>query len=162
MAFALTFTARSTHRPSSISSLTAPSPSCRQRRCKSKTSPALSRNSEIADTQTYCSFTLQMTVKRKLVVAFIFLAGFLVTGISIARLQALHQATETNFTCKALVPAGTLELCSCRASLDTYVDVSILSVAELNISIVRIGRFSFSLLSICSSFLSTTNIRKGC
>lgn len=44
-----------------------------------------------------------MTVKKKLLVAFIFLAGFIVTGISIARLIVFTHATETNFTCRGFV-----------------------------------------------------------
>ncbi|KAK2606579.1 hypothetical protein N8I77_005319 [Diaporthe amygdali] len=60
---------------------------------------------------------LQMTFKKKLVVAFIFLAGFVVTGISIARFVVFKQANQANFTY-------------------SYIGVSILSVAELNIAIV--------------------------
>lgn len=44
-----------------------------------------------------------MTTKKKLLVVFIFLAGFVVTGISIARLVVFTQATEENFTCKSMV-----------------------------------------------------------
>lgn len=43
-----------------------------------------------------------MTLKKKLLVAFIFLAGFIVTGISIARLIVFTQPAESNFTCKPL------------------------------------------------------------
>lgn len=43
-----------------------------------------------------------MTFKKKLLVAFIFLAGFIVTGISIARLIVFTQPAATNFTCKSL------------------------------------------------------------
>lgn len=86
-----------------------------------------------------------MTVKRKLVVVFIFLAGFIVTGISIARFRAFTQATEPNFTCEHLASAGTSELHSRTYAvlfLDTFVGVAILSMAELNISIRHFYFFS--------------------
>lgn len=51
-----------------------------------------------------------MTTKKKLLVVFIFLAGFVVTGISIARLVVFTQATEENFTCKSMVCGYPLEL----------------------------------------------------
>lgn len=41
-----------------------------------------------------------MDLKKRLGVAFIFLAGFVVTGISIARLVTIKRASETNFTCE--------------------------------------------------------------
>ncbi|KAG6358111.1 hypothetical protein INS49_013995 [Diaporthe citri] len=57
-----------------------------------------------------------MTVRKKLVIAFIFLAGFVVTGISIARFTVFFQAMDANFTYG-------------------YVEMAILSVAEINVSI---------------------------
>lgn len=45
---------------------------------------------------------LQMTQKKKLLISFIFLAGFVVTGISIARFVVFEQASEANFTCEYL------------------------------------------------------------
>lgn len=45
-----------------------------------------------------------MTVRKKLVIAFIFLAGFVVTGISIARFTVFFQAKDANFTCKPRAP----------------------------------------------------------
>lgn len=41
-----------------------------------------------------------MTVKKKLVVSFIFLAGFVVTGISIVRYIIFDRASDLNFTCE--------------------------------------------------------------
>ncbi|KAL2278992.1 hypothetical protein FJTKL_13983 [Diaporthe vaccinii] len=59
-----------------------------------------------------------MTVRKKLVIAFIFLAGFVVTGISIARFTVFFQAKDANFTY-------------------SYVEMAILSVAEINVSIEK-------------------------
>lgn len=58
-----------------------------------------------------------MTVKKKLLVAFIFLAGFIVTGISIARLIVFTHATETNFTCRGFVCVDISEVHSNIATL---------------------------------------------
>lgn len=41
-----------------------------------------------------------MTVKKKLIICFIFLAGFFVTGISIARYIFWMRASDLNFTCE--------------------------------------------------------------
>lgn len=41
-----------------------------------------------------------MTVRKKLVIAFIFLAGFVVTGISIGRFTVFFQSKDADFTCK--------------------------------------------------------------
>lgn len=48
-----------------------------------------------------------MTQKRKLLVSFIFFAGFAVTGISIARFVVFNEASEANFTCELLSSAHT-------------------------------------------------------
>lgn len=53
------------------------------------------------------SWTLQMNGKKKLTVSFIFLAGLLVTGISIARYVAFERASVaelSNFTCMSSRP----------------------------------------------------------
>ncbi|KAJ0124256.1 hypothetical protein J7T55_005594 [Diaporthe amygdali] len=52
----------------------------------------------VAIFKAYYSPNLQMTFKKKLVVAFIFLAGFVVTGISIARFVVFKQTDQANFT----------------------------------------------------------------
>lgn len=56
-----------------------------------------------------CSFHLQMNKKKKLVISFIFLAGFAVTGISIARFIVFDRASETNFTCEPLSSTASME-----------------------------------------------------
>lgn len=77
-----------------------------------------------------------MTVKKKLIVCFIFLAGFLVTGISIARYLFYVRASDLNFTCKLYPNALEILRTNFLPIIDEYVDVGVLSLAEVNVAMV--------------------------
>jgi hypothetical protein len=80
-----------------------------------------------------------MNTQKKLIVTFAFLAGFVVTAISITRLVVFERAAESNFTCKpselTLLEFQATDICP---RPDTYVGVSMLSIAEMNISMVSL------------------------
>lgn len=79
-----------------------------------------------------------MNYKKKLTVSFIFMAGFLVTGISIARYVLFEKASEANFTCKLPLYNSRCYLVTIFVPiLDDFVGVGILSIAEVDVSIVR-------------------------
>lgn len=70
------------------------------------------------------------------------MAGFLVTGISIARYVQFKKHSESNFTCKHHV-VFTVPETNMVPKSDDFVNVDILSLAEIDVSIVCFRPFLY-------------------